>query len=63
MALSYEQATEAYLLEALEKSADVCIDSPNRNRSQFRRGMWHLRNFDGLLIARVGADFVRFAPA
>ena len=63
MALSYEQAIEAYLLEALEKSADVSIDSPNRDRSQFRRGMWHLRNFEGLLIARVGADFVRFAPA
>jgi len=64
MALSYEQATEAYLLEALQKKAPtVSIDSPNRDRSQYRRGLWHPAQFRRACSSPgVGADFVRFAP-
>jgi hypothetical protein len=63
MAMPYDQATEHYLAQALENSASVCVDSPNKARSQVKRGIWHLRNFDGELIARVGKDFVRFVPS
>lgn len=57
----FEQATEAYLLTALANSAAVSVDSPNRARSHLTRGVWHLRNFDGELIAWVSKDRVRFA--
>jgi len=63
MAMPYDQATEHYLAQALENSASVCVDSPNKARSQMKRGIWHLRNFEGELIARVGKDFVRFVPS
>jgi hypothetical protein len=62
MVLPYDQATERYFAEALAHGDAVRIDSPNRGRSQLRRKVWHLRNFDGLLIAQVGRDFVRFVP-
>jgi len=61
LAIRYEQATEAYLAKALENSADVVIDSPNRDKSRLLLGTWHLRNFDGLLIARVAKEGVRLA--
>jgi hypothetical protein len=63
IAVSYEQATDAYFAEALARSAEVTIDSPNRSQSQYRRGIWHLHNFDGILIARVGKNFIRIAAA
>jgi hypothetical protein len=61
MAVPYEQATEAYLVKALEFSETIAVDSPNRARSVLKRGVWHLRNFDGDLIARVGKGEIRFA--
>ena len=63
MAMPYEQATETYLAKALENSSDVCVDSPNGERSYFTRGFWYLRNFDGDLIARVGRGHVRFTAS
>lgn len=63
MAMPYEQATEMYLAEALGRSAEVLVDSPNRQRSHLRLGVWYLRNFDGHLIARVGKGSVRFASS
>jgi hypothetical protein len=63
MAVPYEQATEAYLLKALEHSETIPVDSPNRARSHLKRGVWHLRNFDGDLIARVGKGEIRFAAS
>lgn len=63
MAMPYEQATETYLAKALENGSDVCVDSPNGERSYFKRGFWYLRNFDGHLIARVGRGHVHFTAS
>ena len=60
-AIPYEQAIDAYFAEALARGEDITIDSPNRNQSQYRRGIWHLHNFEGALIARVGRDFVHIS--
>ena len=63
MAVSYEQAADLYLAEALARSAELPVDSPNRDQSQYKRGIWHLHNFDGMLIARVGKDYIRIEVA
>lgn len=63
MAVPYEEAAEAYLVKALEHSETIAIDSPNRARSHLKRGVWHLCNFDGDLIARVGKGEIRFAAS
>ena len=63
MAVSYEQAADLYLAEALARSAELPVDSPNRDRSQYKRGIWYLHNFDGILIARVGESYISIAVA
>jgi hypothetical protein len=63
MAMPYEQATETYLMQALAHPHGVSIDSPNRERSHLSKGVWHLRNMEGNLIAKVGAGSVRLPAA
>ena len=63
MAISYEQAADLYFAEALARSAELPVDSPNRDQSRYERGIWYLHNFDGILIARVGEGYISIPVA